>query len=68
MEEVDKIDWYKFINKKSNKVSRKEYLMICELHSKYYKHSYYEPCTCRPTTIKQWIAQINDIYEPNKKN
>ncbi len=68
MEEIDKKDWYQFINKNTTKVQRHEYLMICELHAKYFKHKYKEPCTCSPQTIKQWIAQLNEVYERNQKN
>jgi hypothetical protein len=66
MEEMDKIDWYKFVNNLSNKINRQQYELICILHAKYYNHSYYKPCTCNPKTIKTWIAQLNDIYEANR--
>lgn len=68
MEELDKIDWNKFRNSLSSKISRNQYELICKLHSKYYNHSYYKPCTCNPKTIKTWIAQLNDIYETNTEN
>jgi hypothetical protein len=63
MEELDRLDWYNFRNELTNKISRMQYELICKLHAKYYKHSYYKPCTCNPKTIKQWIAQLNDIYD-----
>jgi len=63
MEELDRLDWYNFRNELTNKISRVQYELICQLHAKYYKHSYYKPCTCNPKTIKQWIAQLNDIYD-----
>ena len=66
MEEMDKIDWYKFVNNLSNKINRQQYELICKLHAKYYNHSYYKPCTCNSKTIKIWIAQLNDIYEANR--
>lgn len=66
MEEMDKIDWYKFVNNLSNKINRQQYELICKLHAKYYNHSYYKPCTCNPKTIKTWIAQLNDIYEADR--
>lgn len=68
MDKIDKIDWKKFITKNSQSIKRKEYILICELHAKYYQHRYYEPCTCNPKVIKTWIQQLNDIYEENNDN
>jgi len=36
---------------------------VAFIHSKYYKHSYYVPCSCSPVTWNQWIAQLNDVYD-----
>jgi len=36
--------------------------VIANLHAKYYKHSFYKPCTCSGKTWQQWVAQLNDIY------
>ena len=36
---------------------------VAFLHSKYFKHSYYLPCSCSPKTWNQWIAQLNDVYD-----
>jgi hypothetical protein len=68
MEEVDKIVWEKFISNLSSRISRLDFEMICTLHAKYYNHKYKEPCTCNPQTIKNWIAQLNDIYESDTEN
>lgn len=65
MEKLDELDWAKFRSSKKSTISHKEFTMVCELHSKYFKHKFYKPCTCNPKTIKQWIAQINDLYENN---
>ncbi len=65
METLDKIDWDKLRHNFKNKLTNEQYKLVCELHAKYYKHTYYEPCTCSPKTIKTWIAQLNDIYEQN---
>lgn len=63
MEKLDRLDWYNFRNGMTNKINRSEFDLICKLHAKYYKHSFYKPCTCNPKTIKQWIAQLNDVYD-----
>ena len=44
-------------------LTRVQFDLVCELHAKYFKHKFYKPCTCNPQTIKQWIAQLNDVYE-----
>ena len=68
MEELDKIDWREFRASVNNVLSREQFELICQLHSKYYKHSYYKPCTCSPKVIKTWIAQLNDIYDSDTNN
>jgi hypothetical protein len=37
--------------------------VIAYLHAKYFKHSFYKPCTCSGKTWQMWVAQLNDIYE-----
>ena len=68
MEEMDKIDWENFRAHPSNTINKIQFELICQLHAKYYKHSFYKPCTCSPKTIKTWIAQLNDIYEADNEN
>lgn len=65
MDKIDQKDWIKFRSNKKSKISQIEYNMVCEMHSKYFKHKFYKPCTCNPKTINQWIAQLNDLYENN---
>ena len=59
-EEYDKWTEFKAANGKS--INRPEQELIATLHSKYYKHTYYLPCTCTPKTYIAWIKQLNDIY------
>ena len=68
MEELDKIDWAEFRASVNNVLNREQFELICQLHAKYYKHSYYKPCTCLPKVVKTWIAQLNDIYDSNTNN
>lgn len=37
--------------------------IIAQLHSKYFKHSFFKPCSCSGKTWQQWIAQLNVIYD-----
>jgi len=59
----DNDKWRKFRMGKKSYLSRTEFEMVCDLHSRYHKHKYYLPCTCNPKTIKQWIADLNKIWE-----
>ena len=62
MVEEDKKRWVEFTNrKKQNEINRDQIELICELHAKYYKHKYNEPCTCNGSIYKKWIAELNKI-------
>tara|TARA_B110000459_G_C16601527_1_gene491288 strand:+ start:1160 stop:1378 length:219 start_codon:yes stop_codon:yes gene_type:complete len=68
-EELDRKDWEQFRMGTKSHLSAIEFEMVCQLHSKYYKHSYYKPCTCSPKTIKKWIKDLNVIWDNgNKEN
>lgn len=62
MEQVDKKDWEVFKAEVTNKLSQKNFKLLCALHAKYMKHTYYEPCSCRPKQLKQWIKDLDDLY------
>ena len=64
-EEYDK--WTEFKAANGNSINRQEQELIARLHSKYYKHSYYLPCTCTPKTYIALIKQLNDIYANGSK-
>jgi len=55
--------WKAFRMVKQSYISRTEFEMVAKLHAKYHKHSFYLPCTCSPKTIKQWIADLNKIWD-----
>lgn len=55
--------WTKFRKSKHSTISRTEFNLVCKLHSTYYKHKFYQPCTCSPKTIKKWIAELNIVWE-----
>lgn len=63
MEAQDQTRWEKFREKKRNSLTQGEFEMISRLHAKYFKHSFYKPCTCSPKTINKWIADLNMYYE-----
>ncbi len=55
--------WTEFLQNDSNQINAKEQELLARLHSIYYKHSYYLPCTCSPKTWNRWIEQVNMIYK-----
>ena len=66
-EKLDKKDWEKFRMDTKSYLSAEEFEMVCQLHSKYYKHSFYKPCTCSPKTVNKWIKDLNIIWENGNK-
>ena len=66
-EKLDKKDWEKFRLGTKQVITNAEYKMVCQLHSKYYKHKYNEPCTCNPRVIKQWIKDLNIVWDNGDK-
>jgi len=62
-EKADRTDWRKFRMGKKSHLSAIEFELVCQLHSKYYKHQYYKPCTCNPKTIVKWIKDLNIIWD-----
>ena len=61
-------EWTAWNAIKSDKLTQTEFKMICRLHADVFAHPYHEPCTCSPKRIKNWIAQINKVYEDRKNN
>ena len=66
-EKNDKRDWDKFRMGKNDVISAAEFDLVCNLHSKYYLHTYYKPCTCSPKTINKWIKDLNIIWDNGDK-
>lgn len=63
MVEVDKRDWYRFRAEVKQSLNQEQFKLLCELHSKYFNHKFFKPCTCNPKVIKEWIEDINKLYE-----
>jgi|TARA_R100000781_G_C4070436_1_gene124287 hypothetical protein len=59
----EKKQWSKFRMGKKSFLSRAEFEMVSKLHAAKYKHSFYLPCTCNPKVIKQWIKDLNKIWD-----
>jgi hypothetical protein len=57
------LQWMTYLSTRTDKLKQNEFKMICELHADVFAHPYHEPCTCSPKRIKNWIAQINKVYE-----
>ena len=58
----DYAEWENFRLGTKSHLSPQEFELVCKLHSTYYKHKFYKPCTCNPKTIKQWIKDLNVIW------
>ena len=55
--------WMIYLSTRTDILKQNEFKMICEIHADVFAHPYHEPCTCSPKRIKNWIAQINKVYE-----
>jgi|14BtaG_2_1085337.scaffolds.fasta_scaffold203476_2 hypothetical protein len=62
-EETDFRLWTVFRMGTKQHISAKEFELVCKLHAKYYKHSFYKPCTCSPKTVNRWIKDLNVIWD-----
>ena len=63
MVELDKKDWYRFRAEVKQSLNQAQFKLLCELHSKYFNHKFFKPCSCNPKVIKEWIEDINKLYE-----
>jgi len=59
--------WKDFRKSIQPTISNKEFKMIANFHSIYFKHQYFLPCTCSPKTIISWIKQLNELFLSSKK-
>ena len=68
MEQIDFLSWTNFRYVKKGKITNTEFKLICELHSKYFNHKYYEPCTCTGQKYRDWIKEIDNHITNNYIN
>ena len=64
---LDYEDWSIFRQGTKDVISATEFDLVCDLHAKYHKHSFYKPCTCNPKIINKWIADLNVIWNNGKQ-
>jgi hypothetical protein len=64
---LDYAKWETFRLGTKSHLDGAEFELVCKLHAEYYKHNYYKPCTCSPRTIKQWIKDLNVIWDNGLK-
>jgi len=68
MEELEYTDWWTIHQlKKVKKLDPETQKKIAKLHSKYFNHSYYLPCSCTAKTWQQWVSQLNDLYDKGSR-
>jgi hypothetical protein len=60
--------WTKFKSIKNSQINKQEQELIASLHSKYYFHTFYLPCSCTPRQWNQWIKDINTLYDDGYRN
>tara|TARA_R110000822_G_scaffold128628_1_gene264482 strand:+ start:5121 stop:5312 length:192 start_codon:yes stop_codon:yes gene_type:complete len=59
-EDLDK--WLEFTNRpKQNDLDKEQIDLVCNLHAKYYKHSFKKPCTCNGAIYRRWINDLNKL-------
>ena len=63
---LDYGEWSTFRMGTKDVISSVEFQLVCDLHARYYKHSFYKPCTCNPKVINKWIADLNVVWNNGK--
>ncbi len=56
----DKIIWQGIKHRTKTRMTNEDFKLMCTLHSKYFNHKYYEPCTCNKRNIRKWIEQLDN--------
>tara|TARA_R110000803_G_scaffold29391_1_gene67098 strand:+ start:222 stop:440 length:219 start_codon:yes stop_codon:yes gene_type:complete len=59
--------WEEFRMGTKHHISAKEFQLVCDFHAKYYKHTFYKPCTCSATTVNRWIKDLNIVWDNGYK-
>ena len=48
------------------RLNNTDFEFLCLLHSTYFNHSYYKPCSCNGgKVIKEWAQQIDTLFQTN---
>ncbi len=67
MESKDYFAWLDFISKTGNTIDHTEYMLVMELHAKYFNHKFKKLCKCKGNKIQEWINDINALFEKSPK-
>ena len=52
--------WQEVYSRITTRISNADFLILCELHAKYFNHKYIKICTCSKAKIRQWIDDLNN--------
>lgn len=63
MTDIDFDFWKKFRSNTSTRITYDELKRIAQMHSDYYKHTFFIPCSCNKKKIQKFIDDINKVYE-----
>ena len=63
----DYAKWKVFRQGTKDVISAAEFELVCQLHARYYNHSYYRLCTCDPKGVNKWIKDLNTIWANEEK-
>lgn len=67
MERKDYLNWLNFISKTSNTIDHTEYMLVMQLHAKYFNHKLKKLCKCKGSKIQEWIDELNALFEKSPK-
>jgi hypothetical protein len=67
MDREDYFLWKDFRESTSQRLVQKEFELVWELHAKYFRKTYYRPCTCKPEPTVSWIKDLNILFNDSKK-
>lgn len=56
---LDKKTWEETRARITTKMQHDDFIIMCQLHSKYYEHKYYVPCTCNKRLLRKWIKELD---------
>ena len=63
--ELNDFKWWGEFKERYNGTSLKaeDFTKLCDLHAKYFNHTYYKPCACNGgRVIKEWAKQLEGLY------
>lgn len=58
--EGDIKQWQDIRLRSTHSLSKEDFIVMCQLHSKYFNHRYKEPCTCNKKILRDWMSDLNN--------